>query len=1321
MVCNYDKTANETKYGPYTISLLLISDGTVELSLTNSTIGGVATFNSISVATPANYQIMASSSCCNNTIGYLPEVFWGPIRAIAIELPNENILAKYQYSFSVLLLNSSNQPIPYSTQLNVSAQGSLISTTQAVDGTVSVILSFNQSSTLVFSAGNISLSQPVSVLPSNNTDSMCLVALAMFQCAVCTSTANIIIDGICQCLETSYYNITNNECTCKGSLQASNGYCILCGNYFKSNEVTAYYAKDYLSVMVAFARAVNITLVGSCDDILGPSDPILLLAVACSWITENLLQIKLKDYPDVAMNRILLNCTNLQAQGTTCDFNIEKLVVTIEMVYFMPTVISSITAPTIFSLACSGDVLMMKSADTSPFYNYKWLASDSALVSFLEESGSTDTIFIPASLLFISTLKIYLQVSIPNLHISVQSSVSVSITKSLDFTLWLPSQIFFTISSAIILNPVILNFCGFSKFSYVWSSSFPELSSLINSSQHESFLILPAGSISVGSYDITLQVTAESIIQFSSCTVTIAPSDLQLSLSRTSGSIGISEPFVLSAWATDPDNSNATVRYIFQCSQEYSNCFDLYGNLLSIETNSNQMIVQNQYLQNGVSYEFTVIALTDTKNASQSIVVICNSQINGTVELLWSTGKVSQQTVLRLMPLYSLINTSKFIWSDSLGYLHSNSINTALPFISIFGDQLVQGENFNLSLNVSISGKMREMINLQVEVNQGPICEDISVQIVNDSYLIQCVNCFDGDFEDYPLEYMFGGLNSSGHAFIFASTIGVDSSYLYYPSWVKDALCIVCDSLGTCNEYSSSLHRARELKPRTRNKYLKLLEFPDKVTNAIMMLSEFSLNATEINQVYSAFVSYFSKTFINEATFLQFFMCMQAIVTQQAVNGEQLQGTADLMLIVLEAYTGVLTKAKVDNILSTLYPITQNITEHTFNRLMTCLMLYWSNGSLPDSYLTSSNNIIISANTIFASTFSGLELTFGKLNITFPTHTSLSSEIISINFYAFFTETNVILSLNLTTCGNYSSFSITPVLNQSWKSETQPIRINLNLPVPSGQYSCISALSSVCKYSKLSSTLGTLSIFESGTFSLQLSLPLCEIDSPSLCLLILLLFSSVITSVVIIKHDRQLLSVPFEVPEHCYIWSLMSLYLPGPLPRRLISTLQLCASLLLLQLSLQATALYYPSPSSYSAEDLIVGLFSLACVQVFDFTSSFLRVLSLDMRVHDFCVLFYSLFFCLAASIAIAYIDFAYCAPSTLNWLLTFLFFAVVDSGLVHFAYARTCWKIAGHHKAMSQTMAFDELRTNRQTVVNSEDIQTEETKKVNLGDLFKK
>ena len=261
-VYNYSGNVVENIRGPYSISLSLLPNGTINGTTTLSTSNGYANFTNLLIQSIGSYQINVNSYSSlitefNTSLFTITNFFGLSSLSLSATL---NPLLNMVFQILVNLINKTVYNL--SATLSISCDYLTIFTNPISTSNGSATFSgyFNKTGqitcTITELTNSISQNITFTIRPTTNTDPLCLVSSSANVCYLCNSNSRNI-KGLCTCKSNSYYNATINDCECSPGYSSANNFCAQCGNFFSSSEITSYFSFDYKKIIVKFARPVN--------------------------------------------------------------------------------------------------------------------------------------------------------------------------------------------------------------------------------------------------------------------------------------------------------------------------------------------------------------------------------------------------------------------------------------------------------------------------------------------------------------------------------------------------------------------------------------------------------------------------------------------------------------------------------------------------------------------------------------------------------------------------------------------------------------------------------------------------------------------------------------------------------------------------------------------------------------------------------------------------------------------------------------------------------------------------------------------------------
>lgn len=1281
--------------GPYEVNLTLKNEtGEIFSDIRNSSLG-IATFPYPAIINPGVYWFYISAPDCVSLYSKEFTVMWGPVETMTVTPQGYSMPAKYLYSIDISLYNSSQKLIPYSTNVKLYYENSLVSIKKSNNGQAKFKIFFNQTGTnpISVTAESLTKSFEVDVQPSNNTDPGCILAINATTCSICSEANYEITNGLCKCNKYSIYNYTSKICECPDGLSPANGYCINCGNYFETSEVFAYYAKEYRSLMVVFSRNVNLTGLDSCEDILVTEQYINTLQPKCVWQDLRTLKVEINAYPDLEETVIGVNSLRVQAFGDICDFDIYKLNVELTEMWWPPVPDSRINAPDEFSNSCEGNELKVIAGDVNIFYEYYWtaeVAPENLAVTSLFKSTSGHSVVIPSSLLTESTVKVTLLTVFKTMNTSSSSTKYIKIlTSGLQVSFKSNNMVSIKSNSAYTLQVKIPSSCYSKDFAYSWTSSVlsETFNEILKQSLKPSALYIPAYTLQSGEYTFTVTVSNSKTSGTALIYLTVFPSDLLLSLSRSSGSISTDKDFTVSAKSSDPDDNYANIFFTWTCTENYSDCIDSTGKNLNLQANQGLLAISNSSLAVGSTYRITVTASSALKSRSAYIDIFVNKTVQGEVKINFPLDKIDNQAGVLIAPIFTESESAKFKWT--IGQL-PNQMIFKTPYISLVDEMLGKASSYSFSLLTSYSNYEIESTG-EIFTNTGPICAKLLIQTEASKYKIQAENCYDGDNEDYPLLYQFGVILHDKNIFLLSS-ITTENEFLgYFPSKVSQAFSRVCDSIGTCNDFFQSI-----LLRRRAEEILEIegkLSESENIPNLVIVLAGLEVSQDVYVMMCQKTSEYFGGEIVDKMNYDLFIDCFKALLSvEKFVTSELLESNLELFVRVSEKYCASISSENLEKVLIALEPYLEMLRDPSQ------ILQYLGKNSLVGSFpglirRFVNDNLYFAAYRLLGEDFSDFRFSLKDIDVQFTSPLN-TSEIYDFSFASKSNQTSTLIVLNLTKVGLIQDYTL-EITESNTNMQDLPHSFTIKIPNKNhyNSVNCQSLLTS-CVILETTDKEITLEISSIATYHIAEYVFSCPPLKKILSFLLTLVLLTLIFSFAVVLKDKN-----WDIPNPNHriftkVYSISSCITPQSPGKRLVSIIQVFTTLVLLLALIKAAE--KESPTEYNGEDLVRGLISFGFTEIFTICSYLpMAFFSPGKRT---IISYLSIYF--SSLIYLIYSSTVTCKEDSVAWIVNFMIFSTIDLWILQRLYAWTAIKLWNfrHHGRMLKTGVSNVIRIDNNT-----------------------
>ena len=271
---------------------------------------------------------------------------------------------------------------------------------------------------------------------------------------------------------------------------------------------------------------------------------------------------------------VTLNSSLVTTKNGNCSFNMQALNIEVMQVYPLPVPYTGINAPMDYSLQCNSNSFYVSAAlpsiNTDNLYTWSSIITppNSALLAFIS-AQTTSSYQIDYSLLQVGQIEFLLTVSSSTFGTSASAETTVTFTNQTNLLVGFDSGYQATMRSQDkrAFKVIVLQNCGANdSYQYTWSysqsSSTPALNfaGLLKKNLRTDTLVIYPGFLTSGiTYQFTVNVTSGSITGGATLNIKMILDPLTLTISRTDGTVGNFSNFVVSAQASDPDNSNAAL------------------------------------------------------------------------------------------------------------------------------------------------------------------------------------------------------------------------------------------------------------------------------------------------------------------------------------------------------------------------------------------------------------------------------------------------------------------------------------------------------------------------------------------------------------------------------------------------------------------------------------------------------------------------------------------------------------------------------------------------------------------------------------------
>ena len=547
---------------------------------------------------------------------------------ISVTKPESDLMSKYSYNFVVSAVNISEQgvrsidPSLVTLYLNQEAVSNpSISDFQSV---YSLLFPISGTFKLKAELGEYFYSTELIVSPSDNLDTLCLVAESASSCSQC-SLKSLPNNGKCQCVYNSKVNPSTSQCECLNPSFASTSYCVPCLNYLKSSEIHASFSESYKQILVSFSRAAS-SLDFDCKSAVKQgyySD----LVLSCIWKSPVLLLINLKSYPDIGQGMIELDNQKIVAQGEDCHYAAEDLVLSIEKAFEVPAPQVEIEGPEVYSFTCSRKALKIRISPNFNDYSYKWMPgldpTNENLAIFIA-SNEKNQIEIPFDYLYPTLLSLRVKVQIKALKTAVFKNLIVNITDAPG----LVPEIVINPSHSLLgfyqITARVTDSCATSpNLTFNWTSSdIPDISQYSSHTKPD-VLRVPRKYIKNNKLNLDLKVSNGLQDSTAKKHLLLDSNSPGISFSKSSGSVSNKQDLLIAYSIQGQNESSLQVNWT--CYEQSGPCKSSSGDLLALTCSNSSLRVKASDLPDNKTLTLTVQVTSPDFSLTESLTFFINS------------------------------------------------------------------------------------------------------------------------------------------------------------------------------------------------------------------------------------------------------------------------------------------------------------------------------------------------------------------------------------------------------------------------------------------------------------------------------------------------------------------------------------------------------------------------------------------------------------------------------------------------------------------------------------------------------------------------
>ena len=327
-----------------------------------------------------------------------------------------------------------------------------------------------------------------------------------------------------------------------------------------------------------------------------------------------------------------------------------------------------------------------------------------------------------------------------------------------------------------------------------------------------------------------------------------------LTLNRTDGTVGNFSDFVVSAQASDPDDSNATISILWTCVEEGASCLDSNNALLFSPTSGSILTIPGSSLRNGALYSITAAASTSTKTTNETVNINIDLSALGCVNSINVPQIISSNLPLTVTANVYLTGNATFLWSITQPEISSTPLVLNNSYLLIPAYYLNPGVKYSLTLTLIFTPSWNASGSVNIITNSIPTCDSFISSSSSNKWTLTGVNCQDAS--DDLLTYQFGTINKKEKKHWISLGSHLNTITVRLLSSTTSAILNVCNSNGMCNQYITNT------KVGGRNKKLTLEDFEGDTQDSDLIPSSIIYYSSLINEnntydyIYNAMHNY---------------------------------------------------------------------------------------------------------------------------------------------------------------------------------------------------------------------------------------------------------------------------------------------------------------------------------------------------------------------------------------------------------------------------------------------------------------------------------
>lgn len=1159
----------------------------------------------------------------------------------------------------------------------------------------------------------VSFNVVFNINPITNTDELCVISLSSSVCYICVDNAYPDKDGICKCISNSEYSESLGYCECTPGNTLSNGYCIECGNYYLSSDIFGFYSEDYKNIIVVLNYPVLESYELDCSYLIYFPFPYEDWYFGCYWLDSVTMVIEMESpiFEDIALE---IDPKNLHRYDGKCSYDIEDIYVKINADYSLPEPITSIDSLDVISLGCFPDQGFIVSSEfTSNDYDYSWSAITTPNLPELEKfiSDSKDSeIIIPKDLLFESFIEVTLAITSKSFNTKSSYTKNIEITNELYVPILITSSKSINIASdkKYILKTQFMSQCfDFNNMSLTWNITYdegtpdPKFDEFEISSPRPDFFVIYPGLLASGyTYTFTIVANSSSILGSDSVDVYVEYSSLYLDIDTVNGVVGNDIDFEISAFAYDPDDFSADIKYTWKCYEGIDNCLDKNQKTLSLEISESKLTVKNSNLRDKALYTFKVTVEANGKSAELSVDIEIDYNVKGSIKISSSSSYINNYEEIYITPNIIIDYTAEFLWSFQPSLSPDVDIVLNTPFLTIPPLALDPSIRYRLTLEMK-SAASTTYSYMWINQNLPPICDEVYADFLgDDKWEVTAPNCQDDNESLVTYQYFIG--ISDVETYWVSVPLLANSVIIYVPETTSYFGVVVCDDDYSCAKYAFYITPNERRTSDLITSYELSITHPNSIPSSIVYFGPRIATSEEFAVIFDSFIDYYSTEAIDKHMVKSLISNLHILIQyDDYITDDYLIAILNLRILIIKNYDydldyedaliliKIIEKQKNNIKSENLLTILENIGEKCMGQSLLGTTVHFE-----DSL------------TVYRTRQTGYDLLNSTISlqyseITIPGDFDIDEDSVYDIAFSRYNSSSNIFELSIYYIGTYISYTLIigePELANLTMGSGFEIKIYGNFDSDSN-YKCEVLLDDWsdeggCEVLKSTGDYAIVKLSHLSTFRIVEDNNLCETGRGPIATMSVILFMIITLCAIFYLVDRTRKN--FKTwNSFLIIYPITSMFLPQKSPRRSAVAMQFLTSELFLLTLVGAFMNHFDSPSDHTSYvfdkyygfQLSRGAAAWALCQIYTIPAvifNFLPLKNFENNWGYLLTFIYSFIIIFGCFAGIIIMTVKYCGGWTELWIINFLIFTLFDWATLEIIYSICLWLFYRNNKPPS-------------------------------------